>query len=190
MMAGYGAVAGRALFPPPLVMPVQRHLPMHRCFLTDSFPGWSAFQRLRRTFLRQRARLCGSGRGAGRAARRPHAGPGGAPWTALGAVHDDPAGDDGLALAVPAEDLARRHLGIPSLDLALLADVRGQDAERAGLGPMTSGMASRCSTQLSRHPSIPGLGTENRPACPAAGAPAAARPALRSTQAYYPGPGG
>ena len=66
----------------------------------------------------------------------------------LSAVYDDSGGYRGFAFAVPAVDPPGRHLEIFPLDLAALAAVRGQNAGSARLGPVTPGMTSRCTTQL------------------------------------------
>lgn len=66
----------------------------------------------------------------------------------LGALYDDSGGHRGFAFAIPADDPPGRRLEILPLDLAALADVRGQDASSARLGPVTPGMTSRCTTQL------------------------------------------
>ena len=66
----------------------------------------------------------------------------------LSGVDDDPGGYRGFAIAIPAHDPPGRHLEILSLDLAALAGVRGHDAGSARPGPVTLGMTSRCTTQL------------------------------------------
>jgi hypothetical protein len=66
----------------------------------------------------------------------------------LSAVDDDSGGDRGFAFAIPADDPPGRHLEILPLDLAVLAAIRGHDAGSARLGPVTPGMTSRCTTQL------------------------------------------
>lgn len=66
----------------------------------------------------------------------------------LSAVYDDPGGYRGFALAIPAHDPPGRHLEILPLDLAALAAVRGHDTGSVRPGPVTLGMTSRCTTQL------------------------------------------
>lgn len=66
----------------------------------------------------------------------------------LSAVCDDPGGYRGFAVAIPAVDPPGRNLEILSFDLAVLAGVCGQDAGGAKLEPVTPGMMSRCTTQL------------------------------------------
>jgi len=66
----------------------------------------------------------------------------------LSAVDDDSGGHRGFAFAIPADDPPGRRLEVLPLDLATLAGVCGQDAGSARLGPVTPGMTSRCTTQL------------------------------------------
>src|SRR6185312_9958182 len=69
----------------------------------------------------------------------------------LSAVDDDSGGHRGFAFAIPADDPPGRRLEVLPLDLATLAGVCGQDAGSARLGPVTPGMTSRCTTQLTSH---------------------------------------